>query len=69
MEATRLAAEEEEKKQKPQTLEEAVEFAVRDRLAAERKLIEEEHAKREQELLDRIAQLEARAKGLKEAAK
>ncbi|GAQ81876.1 hypothetical protein KFL_000930220 [Klebsormidium nitens] len=59
VEAARIAAEEEAKKRKPQTLEEAVEFAVRDRLAAERKAIEEEHAKREKELLDRIAQLEA----------
>jgi hypothetical protein len=56
-------------KRKPQSLDEAVEFAVRDRLAAERKTIEEEHAKREKELLDRIAQLEASAKAPAEKGK
>ncbi|GAQ85213.1 hypothetical protein KFL_002240150 [Klebsormidium nitens] len=53
--AARIAPTAEVSEQKPLTLEEAVELAVRNRLA----VVEEEHAKREKELLDRIAQLEA----------
>ena len=58
-EAARKAAEEEElAKRKPKTLDEAVEHAVRQKLALEKAALEAEYAAREKQLLEKIAVLE-----------
>ena len=61
-EAERAALEEELAKRRPRNLDEAVEHAVREKLRAERAALEAEYAAREEQLLQKIAALEAQMK-------
>ena len=58
-EAERAALEEELAKRRPRNLDEAVEHAVREKLRAEKAALEAEYAAREEQLLQKIAALEA----------
>jgi len=54
--------EEQEARRRPKTLDEAVAHAVREKLKLERAALEAEYAAREEQLLTKIAALEAQMK-------
>ena len=61
-EAERIQREEREARRRPKTLDEAVAHAVREKLKLERAALEAEYAAREEQLLTKIAALEAQMK-------
>jgi hypothetical protein len=61
-EAERVRKEEQEARRRPKTLDEAVAHAVREKLKLERAALEAEYAAREEQLLTKIAALEAQMK-------
>ena len=61
-EAERVRREEQEARRRPKTLDEAVAHAVREKLKLERTALEAEYAAREEQLLTKIAALEAQMK-------